>query len=119
MRYSCVKQLCGNKMICCFKIRKLPDHVGFQQMKVLLKWFNNWFAAVIISSLVLIYALNTTYYEKGYLLSHFSLAYVNDLSLTATILLTIVVLLSNAVVLMYAFQWIMNPPFTATSTPES
>ncbi|ETO07507.1 hypothetical protein RFI_29884, partial [Reticulomyxa filosa] len=38
-RYSIIKRLCGNKVICCFKIRKLPDHVGFQQMKVLSKWF--------------------------------------------------------------------------------
>ncbi|ETO33583.1 CLL4B clavata1-like receptor S/T protein kinase protein [Reticulomyxa filosa] len=118
MRYPMVNRLCGNKIICCFKIRKLPDHVGFQQMKVLLKWFNNWFAAVIFSALVIIYAINTTYYEKGYLLSHFSLAYVKDLSLIATILLIIIVLLSNVVVLIYAFQWVMNPPFTTTSTSK-
>ncbi|ETO31510.1 hypothetical protein RFI_05610 [Reticulomyxa filosa] len=114
-RYSYVKRLCGNKMMC-FKIRKLPSHVGFQQMKVLLKWFNNWFVAVIISSLVIIYMLNTTYYEKGYLLSHFSLAYLEGSSLIATILLIIIVVLVNAAVLMYSFQWIINPPFTTTST---
>ncbi|ETO36763.1 hypothetical protein RFI_00303 [Reticulomyxa filosa] len=117
-RYSIVKRLCGNKIIYCFKIRRLPDHVGFQQMKVLLKWFNNWFAAVIISSLVIIYAMNSTYYEKGYLLSHFSLAYIEDLSLMATILLMLIVILSNTVVLIYAFQWIINPPFATASTSE-
>ncbi|ETO32039.1 hypothetical protein RFI_05076 [Reticulomyxa filosa] len=115
-RYSIIKRLCGNKMICCFKIRKLPDHVGFQQMKLLLKWFNNWFVAVIISSLVIIYAMNTTYYEKGYLLSHFSLAYIENLSLFTTTLLIIIVLLSNVVILIYAFQWTINPPFTTINT---
>ncbi|ETO33952.1 hypothetical protein RFI_03144, partial [Reticulomyxa filosa] len=112
------KRLCNDKIICCFKIQKLPNHVGFQQMKLLLKWFNNWFATVAISSLVIVYAISTTYYEKGYLLSHFSLAYVENLSSFITVLLIIVVLLSNIVVLIYAFQWIMNPPFTKTSISE-
>ncbi|ETO36399.1 hypothetical protein RFI_00664 [Reticulomyxa filosa] len=116
-KYSIVKRLCNSKMIC-FKIRKLPNHVGFQQMKVLLNWFNNWFAVVVISSLVIIYLMNTTYYEQGYLLSHFSLAYIEDLSLIDTTLLIIVILLSNVVVLIYALQWIINPPFTTTSTTE-
>ncbi|ETO04301.1 Receptor protein kinase CLAVATA1 precursor, partial [Reticulomyxa filosa] len=118
MSCSTVKRLCNNKMICCFKIRKLPDHIGFKQMKTLLKWFNNWFAAVVVISLVIIYAMNTTYYEKGYLLSHFSLAYVEDLSLTAIILLIIIVLLSNIVVLVYAFQWTVNPSFITTDISE-
>ncbi|ETO23412.1 hypothetical protein RFI_13770 [Reticulomyxa filosa] len=116
-RYPYVKWLCGNKLVC-FKIRKLPNHVGFQQMKILLKWLNNWFSSVIVISLVLIYMLNATYYEKGYLLSHFSLAYLENPSLAVTVLLIIIVLLSNVVVLIYAFQWIMNPPFTTTSTSK-
>ncbi|ETO09304.1 hypothetical protein RFI_28087 [Reticulomyxa filosa] len=109
-RYLFIKQFCGNNIIC-FKIQKLPNHIGFKQMKIILKWFNNLFTAIIISCLIIIYILNTTYYKKGYLLSHFSLAYFENPSLIITILLIIIILLSNIIILIYAFKWIINPPF--------
>ncbi|ETO34462.1 hypothetical protein RFI_02633, partial [Reticulomyxa filosa] len=114
-KISFIKQRCGDRRFCGSMRAKLPIHPGFKQMKVLLRLLNNWLETIIIITLVIIYVLHATYYEKGYPLSHVSLAYFENSSLSITIILVLIILLSNGIILIYTFRWIIQSSFLTTN----
>ncbi|ETO20141.1 hypothetical protein RFI_17073, partial [Reticulomyxa filosa] len=98
------------RLVCTYpRLSKLPKHAGFRQMAALLIWINNWFEIAVIGTLIVIYITNATLFEIGYPLSHVSFAYFENPSLGVTIILVLVVLLSNGAVLLYVMKWLMHP----------